>query len=220
MKTLLYPALALLLCTVCPASTDPSANSAKITGDYVEARTASVFAGACHYNGELVTTGRDAVMAWSFTSGSYKGTDLAGVRAMASVTSDASLGQDGAARKAELVVDSHATAAQASAVAGLVREKCAATLGKIVAVRRAPIAFTHVGREYTANADGFASLAVQSMPNDECCAQPNLVWYSPLTSLQNHKVGYTQTASYTAGTLADRWERQGENSAFYGTFAY
>ena len=39
------------------------AENVSLRGDYVEVRTASVFAGACHYNGEVVTTGRDAMMA-------------------------------------------------------------------------------------------------------------------------------------------------------------
>src|SRR3954464_9991285 len=111
MKALLST-FALLVCAGLSVSAAPSEK--KITGDYVEARTASVFAGACHYNGELVTTGRDAIMAWSFTSGSYHGTDLSGVRAMASVTADDNLSQEHATRKAELIVDTHATAAQVS----------------------------------------------------------------------------------------------------------
>jgi hypothetical protein len=43
------------------------AENVSLRGDYVEVRTASVFAGACHYNGEVVTTGRDAIMAWNVT---------------------------------------------------------------------------------------------------------------------------------------------------------
>ena len=61
MKIKILLSLALLTCL---GSTRPNASST-IVGDYVEARTASVFAGACHYNGELVTTGRDAIMAWN-----------------------------------------------------------------------------------------------------------------------------------------------------------
>ena len=34
------------------------AETESIKGDYVEVRTASVFAGACHFNGEVTTTGR------------------------------------------------------------------------------------------------------------------------------------------------------------------
>ena len=87
-----------------------------VAGDYVEVRTASVFAGACHYNGELMTTGREAVLAWQINSGAWQGTDLAGVRVLAVVSADANLADAQAARRAEVVVDSAATEAQASAV--------------------------------------------------------------------------------------------------------
>ena len=55
--------LALLGTSAIGAFAAPAASN-HITGDYVEARTASVFAGACHYNGELTTTGREAELAW------------------------------------------------------------------------------------------------------------------------------------------------------------
>jgi hypothetical protein len=141
------------------------------------------------------------------------------VRAMAAVSSDQSLGLD-AARKAELIVDAHATAAQASAVRELIQSKCGDRIGKIVSVRRAPISFAHTTKDYAVKADGFAELTVQPMPNNECCAQPNLVWYTPLSPIEGRKVGYTLTAAYSAGTIGDRWSREGENSAFYGTFAF
>src|SRR6476660_7095283 len=115
MKTFLCSMLLLLTSTGPFVSQAPSG---RIKGEYVEARTASVFAGACHYNGELVTTGRDAVMAWSFTAGTFNGVDLAGAKAMAAVTSDANLSQD-AAKKVELVIDSRLSEAQAKAVEGL-----------------------------------------------------------------------------------------------------
>src|SRR5687767_3291066 len=69
------------------------AENVSLRGDYVEVRTASVFAGACHYNGEVVTTGRDALMAWNVTSGKWQGVDLSGVRVMAIVSADANLSE-------------------------------------------------------------------------------------------------------------------------------
>jgi hypothetical protein len=75
------------------------AENVSLRGDYVEVRTASVFAGACHYNGEVVTTGRDAMMAWNVTSGKWQGVDLAGVRVLAIVSADANLGEANAARQ-------------------------------------------------------------------------------------------------------------------------
>jgi hypothetical protein len=38
--------------------------------------------------------------------------------------------------------------------------------------------------------------------------------------LDHRKVGYTLNAAYMAGTLADPWQRQEENSAFYGSFTF
>jgi hypothetical protein len=46
-----------------------------------------------------------------------------------------------------------------------------------------------------------------------------LVWFTPLSPLDHRKVGFTDTASYS-GTVGDRWERHGENSAFYGAFTF
>lgn len=202
-----------------PAVTTPAVPVA-IAGDYVEARTASVFAGACHYNGELVTTGRDAVMAWKFASGKFDGVDLTGVKVMAVITCDANLSDPSAARKSEIVIDSSAGSAQASAIAHLLRQDCGNALGQIVAVRRAAVNFQHAAGEYEVAAGGFAALSVAAMPDNECCKQPNLVWYSPLIQLNGRKVGYTRDAQYTAGTLGDPWQRSDENSAFYGTFSF
>ena len=67
------------------------AENIAVRGDYVEVRTASVFAGACHFNGEVTTAGREAMMAWNFTSGKWQDIDLTGVRLMAIVSSDTNL---------------------------------------------------------------------------------------------------------------------------------
>jgi hypothetical protein len=214
MKAKLFLSLALLTCL---GSTRPNV-SPQIVGDYVEARTASVFAGACHYNGELVTTGRDAVMAWNITAGSYNGTDLSGVKAMAAVSSQDNLGNDSAARQSELLIDTYATAAQASALTAFLHDQCGTRMGTITDVRRAPVTFQHDAHSYQASAADFASLSVEPMPNNECCLQPNLVWYSPLFHLDHRKVGFTIVAVYSAGTVGDPWQQAGENSAFYGSF--
>jgi len=117
-------------------------------------------------------------------------------------------------------VDSSASDAQVKAVASLLKQKCGQALGEIVSVRRGSVAFTHVLNEYRVSADAFATMSVRPMPNGECCAQPNLVWYTPLSPIEHRKVGYTESASYTAGTVSDVWERAGENSAFYGAIAW
>ena len=213
-----FLALAAMLIAVTALVFSSQAENVSLRGDYVEVRTASVFAGACHYNGEVVTTGRDAMMAWNVTSGNWQGVDLSGVRAVAIVSSQSNLSEQDAARASEVIIDSAASAAQSDAMLNALKEKYAASLGKIVDVRHAAITFEHKGREYSVKADD-ATIDVQAMPNDLCCKMPNLVWYKPLVGLENRKVGYTSRASYSGHKVNDPWSRSGENSAFYGTFA-
>jgi hypothetical protein len=194
------------------------AENISLRGDYVEVRTASVFAGACHYNGEVVTTGRDAMMAWNVTSGKWQGVDLSGVRVVAIISADANLGESNIARKSEIIIDSQASRTQALAMMNALKEKYAASLGEIVEVRAAPISFERNGRTY-AVVTSEAAINVEAMPNDLCCKMPNLVWYTPLVGLENRKVGYTSKALYSGKTVGEPWSRSGENSAFYGTFA-
>ena len=194
------------------------AENVHLRGDYVEVRTASVFAGACHYNGEVVTTGRDAMMAWNVTNGQWQGVDLSGVRALAIVSADVNLAEDNAARTSEIIIDSNASRAQSVAMLNALKERYAAALGTVAAVRSAPIRFERNGRTYKVVTNE-ASMNVEAMPNDLCCKMPNLVWYTPLVGLENRKVGYTSNALYSGKVVGEPWSRSGENSAFYGSFS-
>jgi hypothetical protein len=218
MKRFSIVAAVLLTCAAAIAFTSRAENTA-IKGDYVEVRTASVFAGACHFNGEVVTTGREALMAWNFVSGRWNGTDLSGLKAIAVVSADANLDNAGAARRSEIILDSSANHDQKAAMIEALKSRYAPTLGEIVSVRSAPINFKHEGKSYEV-ASAETAINVEAMANDLCCRQPNLVWYSPLVQLSGRKVGYTLKASYSGDTVGDAWERNGENSAFYGSFAF
>ena len=211
-------AVAAMLVAVSALVFSSQAENVSLRGDYVEVRTASVFAGACHYNGEVVTTGRDAMMAWKVTSGKWQNVDLSGVRVIAIVSADANLGDGNAARQSEIIIDSNASRTQALAMINALKEKYAASLGKIVQVRSAAISFERNGRTY-AVVTNEAAINVEAMPNDLCCKMPNLVWYSPLVGLENRKVGYTSKALYSGKVVGEPWSRSGENSAFYGTFS-
>ena len=123
-----------------------NAESVSIRGDYVEVRTASVFAGACHYNGEVTITGRDALMAWNVTAGKWDGADLGGVRAVAIVTSEVSLSDNDAPRRSEIIIDRDASASQTRAMLEALKTKYAASLGNVVATLSAPVTFDHIAR--------------------------------------------------------------------------
>ena len=195
------------------------AENVAVRGDYVEVRTASVFAGACHFNGEVTTAGREAMMAWNFTAGKWQDIDLTGVRLMAIVSSDTNLSETNTSRQSEIIVDSGVTRAKALAALNALKEKYSSALGKIVKMRFAPINFVHTGKTYEVTSDG-ATINVEAMPNDLCCKMPNLVWYTPLVGLENRKVGYTTKALYDGNGVGEPWSRSDENSAFYGSFAF
>jgi len=218
MKRFWMVALVLSFCAGAIVFTSRAENTS-VKGDYVEVRTASVFAGACHFNGEVTTAGREAIMAWSFSSGSWNGTDLAGTRAIAVVSSDENLENASAVRRSEIILDGSASHDQKVAILNALKARYAGTLGEIASVRSAPITFKHEGKSYEV-ASAEAAINVEAMPNDLCCKQPNLVWYNPLVQLGQRKVGYTLKAAYSGHSIGDTWERSGENSAFYGSFAF
>src|SRR5882757_8978912 len=137
----------LIVCVAAVAFTSRAENTG-VKGDYVEVRTASVFAGACHFNGEVTTTGRDALMAWNVTSGKWNGVDLSGVRAIAVVSADDNLANAQAGRRAELIMDKSATHDQAVAMLEAIKSRYADTLGQIISVRTAAIDFKHEGKTY------------------------------------------------------------------------
>lgn len=191
------------------------ASASDVHGRYVEARTASVLAGACHYNGELVTRGRDAILAFRIDAGQTSDVDVAGVKAVAVVTSDENLADTDARRQSTLIIDSAASDSQAAAVTRLLRGRYASTFGSVVTVRRAPVRFTENDGQIQVEAEGVATLSVKALPDRPCCKMPNLVWYEPLVPVSDRQVGYTVEAK---SQLFTPWLDAGENSAFHGRF--
>jgi hypothetical protein len=78
-----------------------------VTGIYFETRTCSIYAGPCHYNSEIMTDGRGAIVALGFESGQ----GLDGLAAAAVVLGDVNLNLS-AKRKAVIYIDSAATEEQ------------------------------------------------------------------------------------------------------------
>src|SRR5262245_30122606 len=103
-----------------------AAKPASVTGTYVEARTAEVFAGACDMNGEAATTGREALLAWKVDRGQVNGVTLDGLAIVAALASDTNLGiheigGESTPARAAIYVDSRANAAQRKALVARVR---------------------------------------------------------------------------------------------------
>ncbi|MBL8862832.1 MAG: DUF1326 domain-containing protein [Planctomycetes bacterium] len=203
---------ALLLPLLAPTG----AESAPVSGHYVEARTASVFAGACHYNGEFVTAGRDALCAWRIEAGAFGGVDLAGVAIAAIVAGESNLDERGT-RGSVVLVDAALTPERALAAVRWLVATRAALLGDVVEVRATSLALELAGDAYALSAEGVA-LRGSALPDRACCAMPQMVWYRPLEPLAGTLVGLDETFAVEVPALGRAWSRPGENAAFLGRF--
>src|SRR3954464_1260782 len=135
------------------ASPAMAGSNAAITGDYVEARTAEVFAGGCIMSSEAETIGRQAVLAWRIRNGRFNDVALDGLAVMAAVSGDRNLGirEIGGAAPvwvmASVIVDERATALQRDALVGFVKAASGALIDEVVEVRVAPIRFAASAHE-------------------------------------------------------------------------
>src|SRR3954451_16168243 len=68
-----------------------ASGTTSVTGDYVEARTAEVFAGGCIMGSEGEAAGREAILAWRVSRGQVNGVSLDGLSVVAVVAGDNNL---------------------------------------------------------------------------------------------------------------------------------
>jgi hypothetical protein len=190
-----------------------------VTGDYVESRSANIYVGACHREGEMLTVGRNAVLAWDIKDGAYNGVELKGVRAMAVVGADKHLDFTDAKRQSAIYVSSDATPAQRDAVVAMLKDRAAKALGEVVGVRSAPIAFDAGGDMYRVQIEGIAFMKIKKQVGELCCKQPYELWSKPFVSVKAPKAGYCVGVSYKDASLLQTWSATDQNNAFFGEFS-
>jgi hypothetical protein len=219
-RRLLAAALVLL------SSPSWAADRGRVTGEYVEARTAEVFAGGCIMNSEAETAGRQAVMAWRITSGHFDGVTLDGLAVAAAVAGDRNLGMKEMGGEAPQVVraiitvDARATAAQQAALAALARELAGALFTQVVRVDVSPIRFDTTPQSVEVEAADVLRLTVnKTMVHDPSCGA--MQWFKPFsTQLTQSAMGTAEAHAYSGSGLGSKWSAPHKKSAFYGTFAY
>jgi hypothetical protein len=206
--------LAPLLLSSCTAA----APALEPVGRYVEARTASVFAGACHYGGERTTAGREALMAWTIDAGSFGGVDLSGTCVAAVVSDDVNLDDASNARRSVVYLPQSVTPEQRDALTHWLSERAGDVLGEVRAIEIAPLSVHIAPERYDARVPGRFDLVGDSLPDHACCKMPFAVWYEPLVALQRRLVGHDEVFTVDEPRLDRSWSLPGENAAFFGRF--
>ena len=185
-------------------------------GVYVEARSASVFAGACHYNGERETQGRELIAGWRLDAASTGEADLEGVELVVAVAADRNLDQVGAERRSVVYLPEGLSDARAATAEAWLRATHAGLIGEVVAVRRADVSVERDGDRFAVRAGEGVGFAGEALPDRACCSMPTQVWYEPEVDVGGRLVGHVEAFRLSEPALDARLERHDENSAFLG----
>ncbi|HEY2434919.1 MAG TPA: DUF1326 domain-containing protein [Vicinamibacterales bacterium] len=200
-----------------------AAKPASVTGTYVEARTAEVFAGACVMNGEAATTGREALLAWKVDKGQLNGVSLDGLAVVAALAADNNLGiheigGEPTVARAALYIDARATPAQRKALVSMVRSLSGNLIGSVVQESVAPIAFVDSGHEISVSTDSVRLAVQKHLSHEASCG--NKQWFNPLTAVDHAEMGTTDENAFSGPALCTKWSDPNKRSSFFGTFAY
>src|SRR6516164_9665744 len=159
---------------------------AKISGDYIESRSADVYTGQCFANGEVGLSGDQAILAWHIKSGSWNGVKLDGFSVVAAVKASATLGDpyaDPYPAKSVLIIDQRANAEQREALAAFAKHMGGKLLANVVNVVSAPVEIQvqaeHHGSAFLKAGD-FLTLQTRSInDHDHLCGNES-TFYQPL----------------------------------------
>ena len=200
--------------------------SASISGDYLEVRSCDVYTGPCFANAEMGLSGKEGILVWSVRQGHWKGTALDGLKVLAVVRTDATLGdqryqpRDG---KAVLVIDNNATREQREALIDLAKTQAGSLIKEVAEVKTASMDVTlgtcSSGSCAAIKVPGLVEISTRCLGGKDHLCGNEEKYYPPLTAVQNAVAAYTEVASYTGTGLNATWQWTGQRSAYLATFA-
>ena len=197
---------------------------AQIQGDYVESRSTDVFTGQCYANGEMGLTGKEAILGWRVSKGSWNGVALDGLSIAAAVRAKATLGDPYGKpypAKAVLFVDYNATPKQREALVAFAEHMGGRLLDNVERVIVTPVAVEMSSQHGAAllRAGQFATVQTRAInPNDHNCGN-DATFYPPLTPMAHSMAAVAVVDKYDGPALGESWDSHGRRSAFVGTFA-
>ncbi|MDP7276207.1 MAG: DUF1326 domain-containing protein [Planctomycetaceae bacterium] len=201
-------------------------HAAKITGEYVEARTCSVYTGPCFANAEMGLAGKEALMAWKIDKGEWKGINLDGIGAAVIVTAESTIGYDGVfplaagKMKSVILVDSKASSEQFAAMVEFVKDTAKTYTKHVVRVERAPIQLknNHLKKQAIFSAGKIAEIKTRALTLADCVCTNEVVYYQPLVKVENFSPAFSLKMSFQGKGLGRRFTNFSTRSAFLATF--
>lgn len=200
--------------------------AATITGEYLEARTCSVYIGPCFANAEMGLCGKEALMAWKIDKGHWKGVTLDGLGAAVIVNAENTLGYDGVfpmkpgRMSAVIIIDKKATSEQFAAMIAFVKDAAKVYTKNVVKIVRAPIVLenNHLKKQAHFSAGKIAEIKTRAFKKEDCVCSNEVIFYLPLTKVENYSPAFSLKMSYQGKGLNRRFTNFDTNSAFLATF--
>ncbi len=219
-------AFSLILTTVLLLASAGTASAGTITGEYLEARTCDVYTGPCFANAEMALAGKEAVMAWKIEKGTWQDVTIDGLGVALIVRAEGTLGTDGVfpmkpgKTAAVIIVDETASAEQRDALVAFVKNSAKELTKNVLNVVAAPIKLEndHLEGKGVFSAGKLASIETRKMKKNDCICTNELIYYQPLTKVENFSPAYTLRQSYQGGSLNGKWTSNNTRSAFLATF--
>ena len=199
----------------------------KITGDYLESRSADVYVAQCFANSEVGLTGDQALLAWHVRNGSWDGQKLDGLTVVAAVKASATLGDpyaDPYPAKSVMLVDEQATPAQRAALVSFAQHMGGKLVASVIKVIPTTIEMEvlrdheHHGQAVL-RAGTFAEIQTRPLNEGDHTCGAEVTYYPPLTKLDHSMAAVATTDEYQGPGLGVDWDRHGKRSAFVGSFA-
>ncbi len=201
-------------------------SAAEITGEYLEARTCDVYTGPCFANAEMDLCGKEALMAWKVDKGTWNGVTLDGMGAALIVKAEGTLGYDGIFKMkpgktaSVIIVDEKATSEQQTALVAFVKDSAKQLSKNVIAVKRAPLKLEndHLSGKGVFSAGKLAEVKTRKLTKADCICTNEVVYYLPLTKVDNFSPAYSIKMSYQGDALNNKFTNFGTRSAFLATF--
>jgi Protein of unknown function (DUF1326) len=200
--------------------------SETLTGDYVEVRSCDVYTGSCVANSEMGVGGREGMLVWSITHGTWKGTALDGLSVIAVVRTEDTLGDvrfEPRAGRAVLIVDARASATQREALVNLASTQARAVISTVVSVQPAPVEVAMgqcaSGSCATVKAGNLVEISTRCLGGKDHLCGNEENYYPPLTQVRDALSAYTELAAFRGEGLNATWEMTGKRSSYLGRLA-
>lgn len=198
-----------------------------ITGDYLEVRSCDIYTGPCFANAEMGLTGKEGMLVWSIKNGEWNGVSLNGLKVIAVVATEATLGDlryEPNSGKAVVIVDAAGSTEQQDALLNFAKSMAGSLIEEITEVKSSTIESSlGICQEAgcaAVKAGNLIDISTRCIGDKDHLCGNERTFYPPLTKVDGAHPAVTQVASYRGSGLNRTWQLTDYRSAFLATFEY